>query len=176
MGSAPPDEGQIHTPASEAHSLNRWTTREVPPPIFIFEKFISPEKCLESCNEHADGLYLPDPLSLSPVRVATATCNCVFNHLPSFKPQETSLYFGFQLLRKIRSGTGFLHDPSDGGGRTGHPTPPQSTLPPPTWHLAQLPVPTALSTPIFPRGSQGLEWSRFFLHLQVQLWSQPHPV
>ena len=98
VGSTPPDEGQTHTSASEAHSLNGWTTREVLPQFFIFEKFISPEKCLESCNEHADGLYLLDPLSLSPVRVAAATCNCVFNHLPSFKPQETSLYFCFQLL------------------------------------------------------------------------------
>ena len=98
VGSAPPDEGQTDTPASEAHSLNRQTTREVPPQFFIFEKFTSPEKCLEPCNVHVDRLYLPDSLSLSPVRVAAATCNCVFNQLPSFKQQETSLYFCFQLL------------------------------------------------------------------------------
>ena len=40
-----------------------------------------------------------------PVRVAAATCNCAFNQLPSFKQQETSLYFCFQLLlenQKVR--------------------------------------------------------------------------
>ena len=71
-GSALPDEGQTHTPDLEAHSLNCRTTREVPPQFFIFEKLTSPEKCLESCNEHADGLYLPDPMSLSPSKSSSS--------------------------------------------------------------------------------------------------------